>query len=67
MYTDSNNKFVSNLFDLVEYVYYGSNVYEGDKKLLNQKIKRSYERCKSIVDEIYCAFNFSFLICIFNS
>ena len=52
MYTDSNNKFVSNLFDLVEYVYYGSNVYEGDKKLLNQKIKRSYERCKSIVDEI---------------
>ena len=44
MYTDSNNKFVSNLFDLVEYVYYGSNVYEGDKKLLNQKIKRSHER-----------------------
>ena len=25
MYTDSNNKFVSNLFDLVEYVYYGGN------------------------------------------
>ena len=52
MYTDSNNKFVSNLFDLVEYVYYGSNIYEGDKKLLNYKIDRLYERCKGIVYDI---------------
>ena len=52
MYTDSNNKFVSNLFDLVEYVYYGDNVYEGDEKLLKQKIDASYKRCMDIVNRI---------------
>ena len=48
MYTDTNNKYISSLYDLVEAVYYKD--YEGiSTRDIRKRIKKEYDKCKDII------------------
>ena len=51
MYTDTNNKYISSLYDLVEAVYYKD--YEGiSTRDIKKRIKKEYDKCKDIIRNI---------------
>jgi hypothetical protein len=60
MYTDTQNRYITALFDLVETVYYPSLVdgdangitSRHDKKRIKKKVKEAYDRCYDLINHI---------------
>jgi hypothetical protein len=50
MYTDTQNRYITALFDLVEIVYYPSDY--GDKRIVKKRIKEAYDRCYDLINYI---------------
>ena len=51
MYTDTNNKYISSLYDLVEAVYY-KDYEEISTRDIKKRIKKEYDKCKDIIRNI---------------